>query len=545
MKKMGLVLLAFCIAVYGQTAQPQSGQPAGQAQTVKSTARVAAGNTPTPSDMYCSGFISHEHISRSQYAVAGWNSPDQSRYAGLADRIFLHGPGFKEGDKFQILRHVKDPNRYEAFNGQAAAIRAAGEVYFELGIVRVVAIQNNTAITVPELSCSEVVPGDIAVPFAEREKPVFRSVKPDAFGAPNGKAVGRIILAQEFDTVVGSKQKVYLNIGSDKGLKVGDYLVATRTYGQTLHDREGGLSAKAINKEDTQRQPVVIPRSELEKLPRRTLGNMIVLNVQPRSATAMILTALQDIHVGDGVEVIDVSDAPVIPAVVPVSLETQTNAPAISGVAAASMPAAAATGQPEVASAPTISCNANPGSVRAGESSTISCNALSPDNRPLTLTFISSAGRVTPNKNVATLDTADVAPGPVSVRATAFDDRQLSASTVTTVTVEAPPQALPTVQKLSEMDFKPNSAYVDNRAKAILDDVALKLQQAPGSSVTLSGAADEKESPKLASQRAQNAMTYLTKSKGIDSSRIQVKTGSTPGHKVEVWNVPAGATAPK
>ena len=30
-----------------------------------------------------------------------------------------------------------------------------------------------------------------------------------------------------------------------------------------------------------------------------------------------------------------------------------------------------------------------------------------------------------------------------------------------------------------ELDFKPNSSYVDNRSKAVLDDVALKLQQDP------------------------------------------------------------------
>jgi len=37
---------------------------------------------------------------------------------------------------------------------------------------------------------------------------------------------------------------------------------------------------------------------------------MIVLSVHPKSATAMIMTALEDIHVGDGVELMDVSGAP-------------------------------------------------------------------------------------------------------------------------------------------------------------------------------------------------------------------------------------------
>jgi hypothetical protein len=93
------------------------------------------------------------------------------------------------------------------------------------------------------------------------------------------------------------------------------------------------------------------------------------------------------------------------------------------------------------------------------------------------------------------------------------------------------------------LDFKPNSAYVDNRSKAILDDVALKLQHEPTSTATLFGAADDGEPARLATQRAENAKTYLTTSKGIDPQRIETKQGGQ-GRTVDVWTVPAGATAP-
>jgi hypothetical protein len=103
---------------------------------------------------------------------------------------------------------------------------------------------------------------------------------------------------------------------------------------------------------------------------------------------------------------------------------------------------------------------------------------------------------------------------------------------------------MPTAQKLMELDFKPGSGYVDNRSKAVLDDVALKLQQDPNLTAVLSGSADPGEPRSLALQRAQNAMTYLTKSKGIDPQRIQVKASTEPGRKVDVWTLPAGATLP-
>jgi outer membrane protein OmpA-like peptidoglycan-associated protein len=85
---------------------------------------------------------------------------------------------------------------------------------------------------------------------------------------------------------------------------------------------------------------------------------------------------------------------------------------------------------------------------------------------------------------------------------------------------------------------------VDNRAKAVLDDVALHLQQDPNSTVTLVGFSDPKEPKKLAERRATNAAAYLSKSKGIDAGRIHTKAGAGSGKKADIWMVPAGAQAP-
>jgi hypothetical protein len=340
-------------------------------------------------------------------------------------------------------------------------------------------------------------------------------------------------MGKDFDAMAGSKYAVYLNLGSDKGVKVGDYFKATRTYSSTYNDPEAGLSTKASYNEETQKNPEKFSRSDVSTLPRRTLGDMIVLSVNRKSSTAMVLTALEDIHVGDGVELMDVSAAPEIQ---PVTTPSATQPPSSVGAPPAETAAA---------SPPHITCTAAPVSVRMGESSTITCDATSPDNRPLNITFVANGGKLSSSHNQAHLDTTDAGAGPISVRATAFDDRQLSATSVTTVNVEAPISTKPTAQKMTDLEFKPMSAYVDNRSKAVLDDVALKLQQDPNSTAVLSGAAEEKEPSRLANQRAENAKTYLTKSKGIDPARLQTKTGATPGRTVQIWSVPQGATAPE
>lgn len=524
MKRTGFMLLAMAGILLPKLGHSQT---APAAPTPSAQARPAeVGNTPSPFDMYCSGFLTTEKVSDKLFVAAGHNSPDQTRYAGVSDTIFIHGQGMKEGDRYQIVRHVRDLNHYELFAGQRSAVRAAGEPYFELAIVRITEVQKDTAVASFELSCSDVMPGDIAIPFAEREAPVFRKVTLTHYAPPSGKPQGRIIMAKEFDSFLGTKHKVYLNIGADKGLKPGDYLRATRTYSYAYRDPEGGLSLKASVNEDSQVKPQKL--TDVSSLPRRTLGDMMVLQVHRKSATAMVLTSLEDMHVGDGVELMDVSDAPVLQPIQP----SFSNAPEPGANNAAN------------ATPPRISCTASPTSLRAGESANITCDAASPDNRPLNITYVANGGKLSSNRNQATLDTTDAAPGPIAVRATAFDDRQLSASTVITVNVESPAPALPTAQKLMELDYKTGSAYVNNRSKAILDDVALKLQQDPNLNAVLAGSAQPGEGSGMALRRAQNAMVYLTKSKGIDPQRIQVKASSEPGHKVEVWTVPAGATLP-
>jgi outer membrane protein OmpA-like peptidoglycan-associated protein len=194
---------------------------------------------------------------------------------------------------------------------------------------------------------------------------------------------------------------------------------------------------------------------------------------------------------------------------------------------------------------PTITCSANPATVRSGDASQITCQSTNPDNRPLTYDWKCSGGRITGNGLQGTLDTAGAPAGPITVTTTVSDDRGLTASADTTVNVEVPPPP-PMVSKLNEIAF-PNKAKpwrVDNTAKAILDDVALRLQREPDSKAVVVGYVDpsEKGGDRLAQERAVNTKAYLTEEKGIDPSRIDVRTGTAGGNRAEIYLVPPGAT---
>jgi outer membrane protein OmpA-like peptidoglycan-associated protein len=472
---------------------------------------------PSYADMYCSGFITNQSQGKDSRVMAGAESPDQTQFH-QGDIVFLVGNGLQEGYRLSVIRELRDPNRSLAFAGQPAAISALGQPYAELGRLRVTAIRQKIAIARIEYSCSPIVAGDLIVPFQEKAPVAYRAnTALERFPATEGSVTARIVMAKDFDYVLGTGQKVYLSAGADKGVKVGDYFRAVRTYDPSYRKDVGALSYKVPQSEETQKSKTATTAGEYAELPRRTLAEMIVLNVTPTSSTAMITYALESVEVGDAAELEPSSALQQSPQ----ALQPPQNPP-------------------------TISCSANPSSVRSGEPSTITAIGQSPDDRPLTYDFAASGGRLTPSGAQTTLDTTGAPAGPITINCTSTDDRGLSANTSTVVYVTLrPPQ--PQASKEGSIEFsrdKRRPTRVDNVAKAILDDCALRLQREEGARGVIVGNADpnEEDAVKKAEQRAVNAKDYLVREKGIDPARLEVRTGSAGTQTVEVWLVPAGAT---
>ena len=213
---------------------------------------------------------------------------------------------------------------------------------------------------------------------------------------------------------------------------------------------------------------------------------------------------------------------------------------------------------------PTISCSVSPTTIKPGDSATVTAQALSPQNRPLTYTYSSSAGTVNGNGNSAAYSSTGAPTGPVSITCNVADDKNHSASSNTSLNIEAPPPPpQPHTQALCSIGFsndKKRPTRVDNEAKACLDEVALDLQRQTDAKAVIVGESNAKEKeaqakaeklnakrkhPKpvenTAAQRAVNTKQYLVTDKGIDPSRITVATGTGDDQKVENYLVPAGA----
>jgi len=522
--KRSLVLLMLAVAT-AATAQ------------VKLTNIVTRQQAPTYSDVYCSGFVSNQGLQKAGFVAGGRETPHQTRFA---DRgyVYLEGSGFAVGTQYWLVRQVRDPNHAEAFRGQNTLLRQLGRPYADIGRVRVVAIHNNIAVTLVEFTCEDIMPGDAAIPFVERSTPALRGkINFDPFAPANGKLTGKVAMAKDFDTLAGIGRKVYLNVGANQGVKTGDYFRAVRAYDSYKNDEVDNLSFKASFYDDSQVAAGTFPYSRLREFPRISLGEMIVLSVTPTSSTAMVTLALEDIHLGDGVELEEAppetGEAEPQASPLPQEIAQQASPEAAQTTAAVQAPAAAP--QP-----PVIACTAEPPAVHAGDTSTIACEASSADHRPLSFSFSAANARLVQRENTAVLDTRDLAAGPVQVVATVSDDRELIATARTTVNVD-PPRAAVAPAKLNVVSFHRNSARVDNSGKAVMDGVALRLERDTDSSLVVLGLIESGENRELAQQRAASAAQYLTKEKGIDEKRLQLRDGGEYGDQAELWMVPPGA----
>jgi hypothetical protein len=312
MKKTGLLVLLLTAAAWAQSADNAVPDvPQGTSPTTASfpTERV---QTPTYADLYCAGFINKQTLPDANFVAGGLQTPSTTKFV-RGDIVYMQGPGYTAGAEYEIIRALRDVNEYEMYPGERKLMKETGQPYQEVGRIKIVDTRSKTAIAQIEYACDGVNPGDTAIPFAEKPTVTFHTpVRFDRFLPPTHNLSGRIVMGKDFDSEMGTGHKLYINLGANQGVKIGDYFRAVRSYDADLHDPVDSLSFKAAIAEDTQlKTPSVDPRMftksngpviHVADLPRRAVGEIIVIAVTPTTATGMVVFSMEDIHAGDGVE---------------------------------------------------------------------------------------------------------------------------------------------------------------------------------------------------------------------------------------------------
>ncbi len=189
---------------------------------------------------------------------------------------------------------------------------------------------------------------------------------------------------------------------------------------------------------------------------------------------------------------------------------------------------------------PTMECLTTTMDVASGGSIELKAKASDPDGDKLNYSWSSTGGAVSGSGETAMFNAAGVKAGSYTVTVAVDDGRGGKASCSMTVNVS---ERL-SVTKDKCGFFAIGKARVDNCAKAILDDLAVRMKNDPKLRANVIGYTDdsklEKRAKKLGEKRAKAVADYLQK-QGVEASRLTVTDGG-PNNPVGDNKKAAGRT---
>jgi hypothetical protein len=279
-----------------------SAQNTAQVQVVNATRPLHEATSPDYSAVYCSGFITDEKVPSEVRLMSGEESGDKIVFTS-GDYVYINrgsAQGVRVGDRFSIVRPDRDPNEVPWFKWQGKLLKAMGTQYVDAGQVEITTVHPNVSIGLIKFSCDYMQRGDIALPMTERPSPPFKPAeKFDKFAPVSGKSVGMLVAGLTFTQAYGKNSTVYVNLGSNQGVKLGDYLRVFRYQGST--------SATSVNFPDYQYSMYGFGTTPVKykwnDMPRDVIGEGIVINVSHNACTIFISYSKIDMYAGDYAEI--------------------------------------------------------------------------------------------------------------------------------------------------------------------------------------------------------------------------------------------------
>ncbi len=314
-KRVAAAVLAaftvFSMAVVAQQTQPLTAP-------VMRPMRVAERN-----NVYCAGYVQTSAIDTSRKIVGGVDEQEQFLYS-QNDFIYINAGsnrGMNVGDVLSVVRPRGQVKTRWTRKG------SLGAYVQEVGAVEVIRVKNEVSVAKVKTSCDNFLLGDLVMPMQTRVAPEYQQ-RPalDLFADPSGKKVGRLFMARDNTEALTRDYIVYIDLGAEDNVQVGDYLTIFRPLGKgnpfsgdwgesvsardegygSFEYRGGRFSNQAGRKSgDHADGRVVTTERAKEGRPyiRKVVGEMVILNVKERTATAVITRTAQEIHTGDWVEV--------------------------------------------------------------------------------------------------------------------------------------------------------------------------------------------------------------------------------------------------
>ena len=272
---------------------------AGWAQEIRTAPKVIT--APDYNMINCSGFVTDQKVPDEFRLVSG----EQSNYKlawSSGDYVYINrgqDKGVRVGDRFFVVRPDDYVGDVPWFKWQEKLMKAMGTRYVDAGQLRVVNVQPKVSVAQIIFSCNYMQRGDYVLPYQERTTPPFKEAAAfDHFAPVSGKPVAMVVNGKDHMASYGMNSAVYINLGTNQGVKIGDYF---RIF------RYQGTAAETVPQtKDYQFMMYGFgsapQRYSWNDLPREVLGEGIVINVSRNSSTVMITLSSSAIYAGDYTE---------------------------------------------------------------------------------------------------------------------------------------------------------------------------------------------------------------------------------------------------
>jgi hypothetical protein len=278
-------------------------------------------------ELQCGGYIRQSPLPSLGQLVGGEQEQEQYVFSS-GDYVYLNigaQQSVRVGQEFAVIRPRGTVRSKFSRKG------ALGTFVQEIGQVRVVSVKDRASVALVITTCETMLLGDLLTDVPARSAAIpFTPTNFDRFTDPTAKPTGRIVLARDGQEMLSRNQIVYIDLGAEDNLRAGDRLTIYRPVGAgdpvnirevevargatgdfgSDHYKGGKFSNMAQRSKessngiyDGRTVNTASVKAKRPPLPRKIVGEMVVLNVQERAATAVITVVAQEIHTGDYVEI--------------------------------------------------------------------------------------------------------------------------------------------------------------------------------------------------------------------------------------------------
>jgi hypothetical protein len=266
-------------------------------------------------DIYCTGYITESTLWPESMVIGGEKENFQASFT-QGDVVFIN-KGREEGVRSGAVYYIIRP--LGKFKHPFDKKRKLGTFVREVGMLRIIQVNEKTSTAEVTVSCEMVEMGDLLKPYEEKLAPEPREGQPlPLHGESSDDISGQIVMARNYQEFVSANNIVFIDLGERQGVKEGDYFTIyhkitskRENIGEYPNDkidnwRDRGYESDHWRGGDFSNQSVAKERKKIlkdrPKIPRKVLGEMIVLKVEKGTAVALITRTVGEVNIGDRVE---------------------------------------------------------------------------------------------------------------------------------------------------------------------------------------------------------------------------------------------------